>query len=1651
MPRPKSGSSLINRFRKDLLSAVLLAVLTVAYFWKIIFTNDYHMLNWQDNLTQIYPWYSFAGRSFKSRILPLWNPYQYSGYPFLGEGLAGVFYPLNVVLFLIPAKTGLSIRAFEGMVILHVFLAAIFMFALLRRLRLSPFSSLVGALVFAFDGFLLSKAINFVPMAYGYVWIPLAFLCFNEAIINGRWVWTLGAGLSLGISLLAGHIQFPLYTALTLLGFAICQGVARYRKDKRSRDFISPLFAFGLCLVVALGIAALQILPSLEYGRHALRWVGGAEPLDALAKIPYSLATKSSYPPRGIASLLSPWLLGIFEGYAYVGILPLLLAILSVMFRRNFYTLFFLGLALIFFALALGSNSVVYGLAYCLIPWLDKARTTSRAIYMLHFAMAALAAFGADFLASPIRKRDRKGFLSFVKYVWVVLGGACLVIFFLLLQFWLHSTPGEEAQFWLQSTQGEAGERFSHLFFFLILLASSAVLVLARGRGLLRRRSLRTLVIILIVFDLFSYGTSYLGLKAETDLHAEKYYRETDVINFLRGEQGYFRIENHENALPINFGDVFGLFGTFGYSALALKDYFEFRSLQWTPPSRIHDLLNVRYVVSRKQMEGLRLVFEGKAKVYENETHLPRAWVVHEAEVIKDKKLALQRLQNAAFAPERSVILSEDFDTGRLERGKESACRIVDYSLKRIELDVDMAGNGFLVLSEVYYPGWKAYVDGRKSRIYKADLVLRAVYLDRGHHRVTLVYDPLWFKVGVGITGVTLLSVALAVLWALGKAMGLKKHVASVIATIFKIAVFLPLLFLLPGYVTLRALKVKGLDWMEVLFLSAFSSILLGSWLGLLLAEVALFSLWSLLLLLLVYSVGMAVVFGVRFTWSDIPRPRSGIGYWLLGIIVIASLLFFRPFESILGTSDAGVYLGMGANIARTGAIRARDPLLADLTGGLENELLYSYRFPRGSELMRFFGDGVRIWDIKQGVLFSQQNHLYQVWVAIFHSIFGMRTGVNPLAPLDLLGILEHFSRTPIFLYVTPFFGLLGVIALYFAGKALFNDRVGLLASFLLAINAAQMWFSRWAMAEVLTQFLVFGALYCFALYVKTAQHSFGLLAGFGLGLAVFSKAEGIFLIVPVVLYFVYLRFTRKLRPGHLYFFAPFAALLLHWLIHSLLLSRTQFLAIGRALPYFSSIGPLAIGGAVLVAVLVILAFLKVEGWRLKVGGRWIRPAVAFVIVLLALYAYFIRPNAAVPQMVYYHPAGGMIRTYNEENLVRLGWYVTPLGLLLALGGLVAMILRERDEGAIFFLGVAMLYSFVFIHSALVNPIHIYWIRRYVTAVIPSIMLFISYGLFQISNFKPQTSNPWPWTGRILAVGLTLALAASLLQTSLALAGQRPYQGAVAQMNRLAEQIGDGGVVILESPLIGDPFALPLTYLYGKDSFVLQGRTPDSRRFFDLVERWRQRGKEVFYIAYDGLTRVRSDDYVFSPVGEVVLDIPLPETSFEHLPQGLIHHPYQLEIYKIEPAWKREAPIYPFSLDVGRFDYGYLLSGFHARESSDGRWYRWMGETAEVILPWVPEGRSLILSLTVGSQRPAGVEPAEVSLYLNEHLLDRFALGNEFKTHTVVVPPELVADPRAKTALLRLETNTWVPAEAGLEDVRKLGIVLDHIELDKAP
>ncbi len=149
-----------------------------------------------------------------------------------------------------------------------------------------------------------------------------------------------------------------------------------------------------------------------------------------------------------------------------------------------------------------------------------------------------------------------------------------------------------------------------------------------------------------------------------------------------------------------------------------------------------------------------KLVFDGDIKVYHNRQAFPRAFVVHQAEIIEKEEEILARMSSEKFDPWKRVILEDQIPELRMTANRtqitgSSAAEIVDYQANSVEIKARMDEKGFLVLSDTYYPGWRVWVDGREKKIYCADYLLRAVHLSPGLHRVKFVFDPLSFKLGL--------------------------------------------------------------------------------------------------------------------------------------------------------------------------------------------------------------------------------------------------------------------------------------------------------------------------------------------------------------------------------------------------------------------------------------------------------------------------------------------------------------------------------------------------------------------------------------------------------------------------------------------------------------------------------------------------------------------------------------------------------------------------------------------------------------------------------------------------------------------------------------------------------------------------------------
>jgi len=147
-----------------------------------------------------------------------------------------------------------------------------------------------------------------------------------------------------------------------------------------------------------------------------------------------------------------------------------------------------------------------------------------------------------------------------------------------------------------------------------------------------------------------------------------------------------------------------------------------------------------------------RLAHSGDVKIYENLDALPRAFLVSRTLPAADDAAALTAMNDAAFDPAQIVVLHERQTAAAQSDTLSGATRIMSYEPERIVIETDGAGEGWLVLTDAWYPGWHAAVDGRPVAIARANVLFRAVPVPAGHHHIEFTYEPVSFRVGVGIS-----------------------------------------------------------------------------------------------------------------------------------------------------------------------------------------------------------------------------------------------------------------------------------------------------------------------------------------------------------------------------------------------------------------------------------------------------------------------------------------------------------------------------------------------------------------------------------------------------------------------------------------------------------------------------------------------------------------------------------------------------------------------------------------------------------------------------------------------------------------------------------------------------------------------------------
>ncbi len=660
----------------------LMLLAEVLVFWRRVLFSPRNLIPW-DLPGYHLPLATFIARSFGNGELPLWDPYTYCGFPFFANVQTQLFYPPAWPFFLLGNVLGHErlLDLLEWQIALHAFLGGVFTYWLLRRLGAARPAATLGATVFQLGAFFASQAQHLGAVCGG-AWLPLGWLAIAVLAESFTWRWTAALAISLAMAFLAG---FP---AVTSVVFVSCFLLALLLTALRRASWKLPAIVALACGWAGL-LSAVQLLPTVELMRPSaaasrgfFAGTGGGIPLQGLVSmvIPdyYSVFDLSRYTLRWNPTFL----------YLYCGITGLLLAVAAVVFRR-------------------GPNWLVYALMTLGSGFWMLGETTPlwRAVFP-HLPAAVKSPLYAEF-----------AMLSFVLGVAVLAGlGAHEFV----------------------------ARRSSAVASVLTVIVAADLILVSSGRVLNTAPVARDPIVTIRQFE---------GAAATSE----------GIRRLVNEASPPWRVEAVDDSMNwASSASVVGAPTANGNEPLALTRILKVRLLfcdgfpwdrHYVPSileSPLVNLLNIRYVVSWAATDPpavLRAGFPRVAelpghRVYRNPDALPRFFLVGRVRGVGGIDEALSVMESPLFRPAAEAVAEGWPGLGRDVRGAMPPVSVLEYTNRRVVLESQAPVDAFLVSSDTFYPGWRAFIDSREERLVMTNAAFRGLPVPAGRHRIEMRFEP---------------------------------------------------------------------------------------------------------------------------------------------------------------------------------------------------------------------------------------------------------------------------------------------------------------------------------------------------------------------------------------------------------------------------------------------------------------------------------------------------------------------------------------------------------------------------------------------------------------------------------------------------------------------------------------------------------------------------------------------------------------------------------------------------------------------------------------------------------------------------------------------------------------------------------------------
>lgn len=719
----------ISPFGQDFSAIGIIALLTILFFFPLWGRGVWLPHGGGDAVSFLYPMYRFIATTLHAGEIPLWNPHQYAGYPLIADNQAGIFYPFNLILFLLNPDFGYG--WLEFLVGWHIFWAGLGMYVCIRWWRKAQFPAYVAlfaAIAFMFSDVFITHLgnLNLIAVAS---WLPWVLFAYHRALTRPRWI--VICGVIIGISTLAGHGQMTFFIALMVGLYALWSAVSRRQGQ--------PLLLLLVAGAIGVGLAAVSLVPALDLN-----------PLTRRGAFTYAESVNYSLPWRALVGMFAPNFYGrgpaLFWGdwlrveVGYVGVGTLLLAMFAWKGKgerdEGKEVWFFVGVGVLGLLLALGENAFVHRPIF--EPLALPFQVPARFVLLTDFCLAFLAGIGLHQLAKTEASSRR---------LWLWLIAIVGLVVWLSLQ--LDSVPAERL-----------GRSQRAIVVLTVFGLGGWLLVWLRGY--LGRRVFVVGMIGLVSAEIF-ITSQYIEIEWNNPLTG---YQNETAISYLQANAGLYRIDEATALWQPSAAQLFNLYSAGGvFNPLELATHATYMGSVGYRGSPVYSLLGIKYIIAGKDeppgdTNFIPLAFaeDASVNVYENMNVLPRIQMLYQSQIVANGGEAFAALHSGLDFTETIIVENGT----ELVGAGEYSIDVVAYENNRILLDVTTTERGYLLLTDMYYPHWQAFIDGEPTPIEPANFAFRGVLVPVGSHQVEMFFKPDSWRLGWQIS---LATIGLLICW----------------------------------------------------------------------------------------------------------------------------------------------------------------------------------------------------------------------------------------------------------------------------------------------------------------------------------------------------------------------------------------------------------------------------------------------------------------------------------------------------------------------------------------------------------------------------------------------------------------------------------------------------------------------------------------------------------------------------------------------------------------------------------------------------------------------------------------------------------------------------------------------------------------------